>query len=138
MWQFRRSQILRFASYERTAIAGLVLHAVPAVAGRRAPSAAARARRSAEGEPARRLPRGPRAVPTADIVVITIDALRADHVRCLRLPARDHAEHRRASRARAPALFEKAYAQAPAHVVLGGVDADRQVLPPRVARPRAQ
>ena len=47
--------------------------------------------------------------------------------RRLRLPARDHAQHRRAGRARR-ALRARLRAGA-AHVVLGGVDADGQVLP---------
>ena len=50
IWQLRRSQILRFASYERTAIAGLMLRAVPLSLAPR--TVAASEREAAEAEPA--------------------------------------------------------------------------------------
>ena len=60
-------------------------------------------------------------------MVITIDALRADHVGAYGYQRADDAQHRRA-RARRRALRARVRAGA-AHLVLGGVDADRQVLP---------
>jgi len=107
MWQFRRSQILRFASFERTTMAALVLHAVPLSLAPRTVAAAEREAAEASLPP---LPEGPRR-PDADVVVITIDALRADHVGAY--------GYRRATTPNLDALartgtrFEKAYAQAP-------------------------
>ena len=123
IWQLRRSQILRFASYERTAIAGLVLRAVPLSLAPRTVAASERDAAEASLPP---LPEGPRR-PDADVIVITIDALRADHVGAYGYRARHDAAHRRA-RARRDALRARLRAGA-AHVVLGGVDADRQVFP---------
>ena len=103
------SQILRFAAHERTAMTALALRAVPlslrAAHGRRR-----RARRS----PRRTLPPlpdGPRR-PDADVLLITIDALRADHVGAYGYQRADDAQHR--SRSRATGVrFARAYSQAP-------------------------
>ena len=99
VWQFRRSQILRFASYERTAIVGLALHAVPLSLAPQTVAASERAAAEAALPP---LPEGPRR-PDADVVVITIDALRADHVGAYGYKRADHAQHRRARAHGAPA-----------------------------------
>ena len=72
------------------------------------------------------LPDGPRR-PEADVLLITIDALRADHVGAYGYARADHAQHRRAGRARR-ALHARLRAGA-AHVVLDRVDDDGQVLP---------
>jgi len=107
LWQFRRSQILRFASYERTAIVGLVLHAVPLSL---APQTVAASEREAAEAALPPLPEGPRR-PDADVVVITIDALRADHVGAYgyKRPTTPNID----VLARGGARFERAYAQAP-------------------------
>ena len=92
------------------------------------------AERQAAERRCRRCPTGPRR-PDADVVVITIDALRADHVgaygyKRATTPHIDAlAAQRRPLRAR--------LRPGAAHVVLGGVDADRQVLPDAGA-PRAR
>jgi arylsulfatase A-like enzyme/HEAT repeat protein len=73
----RGSQVLRYAASERTALASVALRNAPAL-GRATPAAPATpAARAAAGLPP--LPDGPRR-PEADVLVITIDALRADHV----------------------------------------------------------
>ena len=105
-------------------MAALALRAVPAPLQprphRRAPSAAPP--RSALPP----LPDGPRR-PDADVLLITIDALRADHVGAY--------GYTRATTPNIDALaargvrFARAYAPGAAHVVLGGVDADGQVFP---------
>ena len=107
VWELRRSQILRFASYERTAITGIVLHAVPVSM---APRTVAAAERHAAERLLPPLPEGPRR-PDADVVVITIDALRADHVGAYgyqraTTPSIDAV-------ARTGSRFERAYSQAP-------------------------
>jgi arylsulfatase A-like enzyme len=72
----RNSQVLRFAAYERTAMTRLALRAAPwSPHGR----AAAGAQSNATLEQLPPLPDGPRR-PDADVLLITIDALRADHV----------------------------------------------------------
>ncbi len=71
-----RSQGLRYAAHERTALTAMALRALPA-APQTAPTAAAgRPPGVAELPP---LPAGPRR-PQADVLLITIDALRYDHV----------------------------------------------------------
>ncbi len=107
-WQLRRSQILRFASYERTVIASLVLRAVPLSLAARTVAASERDAAEASLPP---LPEGPRR-PDADVVLITIDALRADHVGAYGYAGARRRPHRRAGRA-AATRFERAYAQAP-------------------------
>jgi arylsulfatase A-like enzyme len=69
----RGSQMLRYAASERTALVSLAMRALPSVAPR---GAGAPVAREAALPP---LPEGPRR-PQADVLVITIDALRADHV----------------------------------------------------------
>jgi arylsulfatase A-like enzyme len=70
------SQGLRYAAYERTALTALALRALPA--GPAAHTAALGGPRAGEAElPA--LPTGPRR-PQADVLLITIDALRYDHL----------------------------------------------------------
>jgi arylsulfatase A-like enzyme len=70
------SQVLRFAAHERTAMTGLALRAVPTSLQ---PHTAAGAERQVDEAELPPLPDGPRR-PEADVLVITIDALRADHV----------------------------------------------------------
>lgn len=107
IWQLRRSQILRFASYERTAIMSLALHAVPVSLASQTVAASERQAEEAALPP---LPEGPRR-PDADVVVITIDALRADHVGAYgyKRPTTPNID----ALARTGARFEHAYAQAP-------------------------
>ncbi|HEV3031030.1 MAG TPA: sulfatase-like hydrolase/transferase [Polyangia bacterium] len=70
------SQVLRFAAHERTAMTSLALRAVPT--SLRSHTAAGAERQVAEMD-LPPLPDGPRR-PEADVLLITIDALRADHV----------------------------------------------------------
>lgn len=76
LWQLRGSQTLRFAAYERTALVGLALRASPLPL---APKTVAAAERDDAEQSLPPLPDGPRR-PEDNVVVITIDALRADHV----------------------------------------------------------
>jgi arylsulfatase A-like enzyme len=68
------SQVLRYAAYERTALAALALRALPQRPG----AAVAGGPRAAEAD-LPPLPEGPRR-PQGDVLLITIDALRYDHV----------------------------------------------------------
>ena len=70
------SQVLRFAAHERTAMASLALRAVPTSLQ---PHTAAGAERQVAEAALPALPDGPRR-PEADVLLITIDALRSDHV----------------------------------------------------------
>jgi arylsulfatase A-like enzyme/HEAT repeat protein len=70
------SQVLRYAAHERTALTALALRAVPTGLHSRTHAGAERQVAEAELPP---LPDGPRR-PDADVLLITIDALRADHV----------------------------------------------------------
>ncbi|HXU63934.1 MAG TPA: sulfatase-like hydrolase/transferase, partial [Polyangia bacterium] len=103
----RSSQVLRFAASERTALASVALRAAPGLARGRAPAAETAAAPSAPLAP---LPDGPRR-PEADVLIITIDALRADHVGAYGYP--------RATTPNLDALarqgvrFTRAYSQAP-------------------------
>jgi arylsulfatase A-like enzyme len=72
----RESQVMRFAAHERTALTALVLRAVPQRWQSPAPVAAGAGPAEAPLPP---LPEGPRR-PRADVLLITIDALRSDHV----------------------------------------------------------
>jgi arylsulfatase A-like enzyme len=104
--EVRGSQVMRYATHERTALASLVLRGVP-VGVARPPRVAAARRADVDLPP---LPDGPRR-PDADVLVITIDALRADHVgaygyRRGTTPAID-------ALAASGARFSRAYAQAP-------------------------
>ena len=78
---------MRYAAHERTALAAQVLRVVPI---RVAPEPFAAAERRAAEIALPPLPDGPR-FPDADVLVITIDALRADHVGVCGLQAPDHA-----------------------------------------------
>ena len=103
----RASQVLRFAASERTSLASVALHAAPGLARGRVPAAEAAAAPGARLPP---LPDGPRR-PDADVLIITIDALRADHVGAY--------GYARATTPNIDALarqgvrFSRAYAQAP-------------------------
>jgi arylsulfatase A-like enzyme/HEAT repeat protein len=70
------SQVLRFAAHERTAMTSLALRAVPPSLQ---PHTVAGAEREVAEAALPPLPDGPRR-PEADVLLITIDALRADHV----------------------------------------------------------
>jgi len=107
LWGLRGSQILRFAAFERTALAGLVLRGLPLAL---APRTIAAAERHASEQELPPLPEGPRR-PDADVVVITIDALRADHLGAYGY-ARKTTPHIDALAAGAT-RFERAYSQAP-------------------------
>ena len=67
---------MRYAAHERTALAALVLRAVPVSLQSRTIAAAERHAAEVALPP---LPDGPRR-PEADVLLITVDALRADHV----------------------------------------------------------
>ncbi|HVR63121.1 MAG TPA: sulfatase-like hydrolase/transferase [Polyangia bacterium] len=71
-----RSQILRFAVHERTAIAGPLLGVLPAGLRGRTVPALPRSALAADHPP---LPDGPHR-RDANLLIVTIDALRADHV----------------------------------------------------------
>src|SRR5205085_3781227 len=74
--ELRNSQVMRYAAHERTALAALVLRGVP-VSLQSGPTASIERRAAEVALPP--LPAGPRR-PEADVLLITIDALRADHV----------------------------------------------------------
>jgi arylsulfatase A-like enzyme len=76
VWALRGSQVLRYAASERTALVSVAMRGLPSLA-RGAPSAAGAA--VARGPALPPLPDGPHR-READVLVITIDALRADHV----------------------------------------------------------
>lgn len=105
--QLRSSQVLRYATHERTAVGGLVLRRLPAALHSR--RIATTNRPAAPGALAP-LPSGPR-LPQADVLLITIDALRADHVGAYgyRRPTTPNIDALAASGTR----FVRAYAQAP-------------------------
>jgi arylsulfatase A-like enzyme len=106
--QARRSQAIRFAARERTAATAQLLRLSPV--SLRSVTYAARERVSAQGN-LPPLPEGPRR-PDADVVVITVDALRADHVGAYgyrRHPTTTFIDQLAARSVR----FSRAYAQAP-------------------------
>ncbi len=106
-FELRTSQVMRYAAHERTALAALVLRGVPVTLQSRTIAAAERHAAEVALPP---LPDGPRR-PEADVLLITIDALRDDHVGAYGYP--------RATTPNIDALaargtrFVRAYAQAP-------------------------
>ncbi|MEO8213309.1 MAG: sulfatase-like hydrolase/transferase [Myxococcales bacterium] len=106
--QARRSQTIRFAAWERTSATAQFLRLAPV--SLRAQTYVADERSEAEVE-LPPLPPGPRR-PDADVIVITVDALRADHVGAFgyrRHPTTPHIDQLAARSVR----FSRAYAQAP-------------------------
>ncbi len=102
-----RSQGLRYAAFERTTLTALALRALPAT--REAPTAGAGGRRDGEAR-LPPLPAGPRR-PQADVLLITIDALRYDHVGAYGYPRHTtpHIDQLAAEGTR----FSRVYSQAP-------------------------
>jgi arylsulfatase A-like enzyme len=107
--QVRSSQVMRYQAHERTAMASVALRAVPA--SLRAPSVAPAARRSTEAA-LPPLPDGPRR-PQADVLLITVDALRADHVGAYGYPRATTPAIDALARGPGGVRFTRAYAQAP-------------------------
>jgi len=105
----RRSQTVRFAAMERTAATSQLMRIFPASV--RAETLAASERMEADGPALPPLPEGPRR-PEADVLVITIDALRADHVGAYGYRRHDTTPHIDALAATG-VRFARAYAQAP-------------------------
>jgi HEAT repeat protein len=106
----RGSQTVRFAAFERTAALAQLLRLAPAALG---PQTYA-AREQSQSDSERHLPplpEGPR-LPDADIVLITVDALRADHVGAYGYTRRPTTPNIDALAARG-VRFVRAYAQAP-------------------------
>jgi arylsulfatase A-like enzyme/HEAT repeat protein len=104
----RASHTLLFLAHERTQLLASGLHLVPLPApGRRAAPAAGGHMAHTAGPP---LPEGPRR-PSADVVIITVDALRADRVAAYGYgrPTTPNIDALAARGVR----FERAYAQAP-------------------------
>ena len=92
LFELRNSQVMRYAAHERTALAALVLRAVPVSLQSRTIAAAERHAAEVALPP---LPEGPRR-PDADVLLITVDALRADHVGAYGYPRATTPQHRRA------------------------------------------
>jgi arylsulfatase A-like enzyme/HEAT repeat protein len=107
--ELARSQVMRYLAHERTAVASLALRALPARLQPHAAPAPVRAARAEEPD-LPPLPPGPRR-PQADVLLITVDALRADHVGAYGYARKTtpHIDALAASGVR----FERAYAQAP-------------------------
>ena len=107
LFELRNSQVMRYAAHERTALAAMALRAVPVSLQSRTIAAAERHAAEVALPP---LPDGPRR-PDADVLLITVDALRADHVGAY--------GYSRATTPNIDALaargtrFTRAYAQAP-------------------------
>jgi arylsulfatase A-like enzyme/HEAT repeat protein len=101
------SQVLRYAAHERTAMTGLALRAVPTSMQ---PHTAAGAERQVAEADLPPLPDGPRR-PEADVLLITIDALRADHVGAYGYPRTTTPNIDRL--AATGVRFARAYSQAP-------------------------
>jgi arylsulfatase A-like enzyme len=101
------SPVLRYAAHERTALTSLALRALPAAVERRVGASAAHGPAAPALPP---LPEGPRR-PDADVLLITIDALRADHVGAYGYP---RATTPNIDRLAAHGVrFSRAYSQAP-------------------------
>jgi arylsulfatase A-like enzyme/HEAT repeat protein len=105
--ELRNSQVMRYAAHERTALAALVLHGVPLSLQSRPMAAAERHAAEVALPP---LPEGPRRAE-ADVLLITIDALRVDHVGAFgyKRPTTPNIDALAAGGTR----FTHAYAQAP-------------------------
>ena len=106
--QVRRSQTIRFAAMERTAATGQLMRLFPATMRAQTLAAGEQADAAPTLPP---LPEGPRR-PDADVLVITVDALRADHVGAFgykRHPTTPHIDQLAAR----SVVFSRAYAQAP-------------------------
>jgi arylsulfatase A-like enzyme/HEAT repeat protein len=102
------SQIVRFAALERTAATAQLLRLSPVSMRARTYVAAHRGESESSLPP---LPEGPRR-PEADVMLITVDALRADHLGAFgyrRRPTTPHIDELAARSVR----FTRAYAQAP-------------------------
>jgi arylsulfatase A-like enzyme len=107
LWGVGRSHGLLFAAHERAQLVGFAVRASPFRPPRRSSAIVAR-RGGAEDGPA--LPEGPR-VRDADVLLITVDALRADRVGAYGYPRPVTPNiDRLAARG---VRFERAYAQAP-------------------------
>lgn len=102
------SQIVRFAALERTAATAELLRLSPVSMRARTLVAAHRREQERELPP---LPEGPRR-PEADVLLITVDALRADHVGAFGYTRRPTTPNIDALAARS-VRFARAYAQAP-------------------------
>jgi arylsulfatase A-like enzyme/HEAT repeat protein len=106
--QARRSQTIRFAALERTSVIAQLLRLSPVSLRSRTYVGVERQEAERELPP---LPEGPRR-PEADVLLITVDALRADHVGAYgyrRHPTTPHIDELAARSVR----FTRAYAQAP-------------------------
>ena len=103
----RTSQVMRYAAHERTALSAVVLRGVPAALEPHTVAAGERHAAEAELPP---LPQGP-SRPEADVLLITIDALRSDHVGAYGYARRTtpHIDALAAEGTR----FSRAYSQAP-------------------------
>jgi arylsulfatase A-like enzyme len=106
-FELRRSQVLRYAAFERTALAAVVLRAVPSALR---PSAAATTPGHLAEVELPPLPEGPQR-PEGDVLLITIDALRADHVGAYGYPRRTTPNID--ALAATSTRFARAYSQAP-------------------------
>jgi arylsulfatase A-like enzyme len=102
-----QSQFVRYAAHERTHLTALVLSRLPLPRARPFISGGERRGPAVPEEP---LPEGPHR-PNADVVLITIDALRADHVGAYGYP-RNTTPHIDAL-ARRGVRFVRTYSQAP-------------------------
>ncbi|HXU05057.1 MAG TPA: sulfatase-like hydrolase/transferase [Polyangia bacterium] len=107
--EVRTSQVMRYVAHERTALAALVLRGVP-VPMQSAPNAHVASERRAAEVALPPLPAGPRR-HDADVLLITIDALRVDHVGAFgyRRPTTPNID----ALATGGTRFTHAYAQAP-------------------------
>ena len=106
--QARRSQTIRFAAWERTTTTAQFLRMSPVSLRSQTYSTGERSDAEVDLPP---LPLGPRR-PEADVLIITVDALRADHVGAFgytRRPTTPHIDQLAARSVR----FSRAYAQAP-------------------------
>jgi len=105
-----RAEVLRPIAFERAALLGKTLRMASALHAMPTRPQRALASQVPVDQPAVTLPAGPR-LPGADLFLITIDALRADHVGAYgyQRPTTPHID----AEARRGVLFERAYAQVP-------------------------